>query len=577
MINSDVGLSDVLFLDVENSAINSCTIVKGRLRECFAFWESIGANRWILEIIREGYCLPFVDLPRNMTFLNHQSAIREADFVAEEIDKLLQSGALAEVEVQDLGVCNPLGVVFNNSQKPRLILDLRYVNKHLRSCKFQYEDIRTAANLFKRGDWFIKFDYVRGYHHVEIYPEHTNFLGCSWIVNGTLKFFKFTVLPFWLSTGPYVFSKIQRALVKHWRGKGLRIFTFQDDGAGAESSLNLARDMSTIVQRDIVQSGFVAHTEKSQWESTQSGELLGFIMDLRSGNFYVPPRRVEALRTLVHRMRSQKFYASARCLARLTGMLVSMGLALGPVVQLWTRALYREIMQATSWGRLFLLSEEAQNEVKFWMGNFSNSGYPIWSPCPKIDVMTYSDASEIGWGGYAVQIGDLLATGCWSEADRKRSSTWREIRGTKLVLQSLVDSLKGKEVLHRTDNQNTVHILSVGSRKQDLHQDAIDIYKLCQQNNIRLSVEWVSRDDNVQADTLSRTEDANDYKLDPIAFNKLDKMWGPHTVDRFASYQTKLLPRFCSRFRNPGCESIDAFTVSWGNVFHTRCQGDWTE
>ena len=337
-----------------------------------------------------------------------------------------------------------LGVAFNNSQKPRLILDSHYVNKHLRSCKFQYEDIRTAANLFKRGDWFIKFDYVSGYHHVEIFPEHTNFLGCSWIVNGTIKFFKFTVLPFGLSTGPYVFSKIQRALVKHWRGKGLGIFTFLDDAAGAESSLDLARDMSTIVQQDIAQSGFVAHTEKCQWEPTQSRELLGFIMDLGSGNFYVPPRRVEALRTLVHRVRTQKFYASARCLARLNGMLVSMVLALGPVVRLWTRALYREIMQAASWDRLFLLSEEAQSEVKFWMENFSNSGYPIWLPCPRIDVMTYSDASEIGWGGYAVQIGDLSATGCWSEADRKRSSTWREIRGTKLVLQSLVDSLKGK-------------------------------------------------------------------------------------------------------------------------------------
>ena len=334
MINSDVGSSDVLFLDVENSGMNSCTMVKERLRECISSWESIGANRWVLEIIREAYCLPFVDLPESMTFLNHQSAIREADFVAKEINKLLQSGALVEVEVQDLRVCNSLGVAFNNSQKPRLILDLRYVNKHLRSCKFQYEDIRTAANLFKRGDWFIKFDYVSGYHHVEIFPKHTNFLGCSWvflIVNGI----KFTVLPFGLSTGPYVF---QRALVKHWRGKGLRIFTFLDDGAGAESSLDLARDMSTIVQQDIAQSGFVAHTEKCQLEPTQSGELLGFIMDLRSGNFFVPPRRVEALRTLVPRVRTQNFYASARCLARLTGMLVSMGLALGPVVRLWTRA-----------------------------------------------------------------------------------------------------------------------------------------------------------------------------------------------------------------------------------------------
>ena len=109
MINSDVGLSDGLFLDVENSGMNSCTIVKGHLRECISFWESIGANRWVLEIIREGYCLPFVDLPESMTFLNHQSAVREADFVAKEIDKLLQSGALVEVEVQDREFATPWG------------------------------------------------------------------------------------------------------------------------------------------------------------------------------------------------------------------------------------------------------------------------------------------------------------------------------------------------------------------------------------------------------------------------------------------------------------------------------------
>ena len=37
MINSDVGLSDVLFLDVENSKMNLCIIVKGRLCKCISF------------------------------------------------------------------------------------------------------------------------------------------------------------------------------------------------------------------------------------------------------------------------------------------------------------------------------------------------------------------------------------------------------------------------------------------------------------------------------------------------------------------------------------------------------------
>ena len=61
------------------------------------------------------------------------------------------------------------------------------------------------------------------------------FLGCSWMVNGSLQYFKFTVLPFGLSVGPFVFTEIQKALTQHWGSQGIRIFTYLDDGAGADS------------------------------------------------------------------------------------------------------------------------------------------------------------------------------------------------------------------------------------------------------------------------------------------------------------------------------------------------------
>lgn len=38
-------------------------------------------------------------------------------------------------------------------------------------------------------------------------------------------------------------------------------------------------------------------------------------------------------------------------------------------------------------------------------------------------------------------------------------------------------------------------------------------------------------------------------------------------MDRFACVQTRQLPHYCtncSRYLNPGCEAVDAFTVSWG-------------
>ena len=143
------------------------------------------------------------------------------------------------------------------------------------------------------------------------------------------------------------------------------------------------------------------------------------------------------------------------------------------------------------------------------------------------------------------------------------SSTFREIRATSLVLQSFAPQLRRKEVLRRTDNKNTEVILSVGSRKADLRNEAVDIYKLCRSFDIRLTVEWISRDFNEEADELSRIEDCNDYMIDPSWFARLDSCLGPHTIDRFASVKTKQLDRFCSRFLGPGCEAVDAFTVSW--------------
>ena len=174
--------------------------------------------------------------------------------MSQEIAKLLKSGALVNVNESDLSVCSPLGVVTNASGKQRLIL---YINQHLRVSKFKYEDICTACDLFSKGEWFFKFDYTSGYHHVEIYPEHTTFLGCSWLLNGHLLYFKFTVLPFDLASGPFVFTKIQKVLVSHRRKQGIRIFTYLDDGTGAENNYTEKKAVSKLVKQDILASGFV--------------------------------------------------------------------------------------------------------------------------------------------------------------------------------------------------------------------------------------------------------------------------------------------------------------------------------
>lgn len=55
------------------------TNVKGKLKERIAVWQSIGASRWVLEVLEDGYCLPFISLPQKAFFRNHYSVVEDED------------------------------------------------------------------------------------------------------------------------------------------------------------------------------------------------------------------------------------------------------------------------------------------------------------------------------------------------------------------------------------------------------------------------------------------------------------------------------------------------------------------
>ena len=49
--------------DLDKLEQNSVVKVKGRLRENIAFWRSIGASQWLLNVLCEGYCFGLAWLP----------------------------------------------------------------------------------------------------------------------------------------------------------------------------------------------------------------------------------------------------------------------------------------------------------------------------------------------------------------------------------------------------------------------------------------------------------------------------------------------------------------------------------
>jgi len=176
------------------------TRVKGRLKANITFWEgTLSPAPWIISCIREGYKLPLRMPPNRFSKPNQKSALENREFVTQALAELEQNDCIVRVTEQPY-ICNPLSVATNSQGKLHLVLNLRYLNQFLWIDKFKYEDLRTAMQLFQKGDYLFAFDLKSGYHHIDIFEPHRKFLGLQWEVKGRQQFYMFTVLPFGLAT-----------------------------------------------------------------------------------------------------------------------------------------------------------------------------------------------------------------------------------------------------------------------------------------------------------------------------------------------------------------------------------------
>ena len=106
-------------IDRGKSAV-TCSPV-GRLKNSMHEWEKkIGASRYILSVIENGYTLPLKTTPQKVYLKNNRSARDNPNFVSEEISNLLRKGVISESKNQP-DVVNPLTVAHNKAGKPRLV------------------------------------------------------------------------------------------------------------------------------------------------------------------------------------------------------------------------------------------------------------------------------------------------------------------------------------------------------------------------------------------------------------------------------------------------------------------------
>ena len=96
--------------------------------------------------------------------------------------------------------------------------------------------------------------------------------------------------------------------------------------------------------------------------------------------------------------------------------------------------------------------------------------------------------------------------------------------------------------------------MTVGSNKADLQEQTLAIFLISLTHCIHIEPEWIPRKENEVADYLSQIVDYDDWSLDHNTFMELDRAWGPHTIDRFATFYNTQLP--CFNSTSPGAGEV---------------------
>ena len=137
--------------------------------------------------------------------------------------------------------------------------------------KIRCEDLSVALKVMFKGYYLFKFDLKSGCHHVDIFPDHRKFLAFAWdFGDSVLKYFQFVVLPFGLSSAPYLFVKLLKPLVTSWRCKGIPMVIFLDDDLGGGANKIQVKINSLTVNAYLLKFGFVVNEDKSLWEPVQN-------------------------------------------------------------------------------------------------------------------------------------------------------------------------------------------------------------------------------------------------------------------------------------------------------------------
>ena len=270
--------------------------VGARLQNFWKTWLDLGACPRVIQILKQGYTLPFRIRPhlnRSPTVVSCYVNPHRNSYLLEALHQLIDKNAVELVHNQNyLGFFNRLFLVPKPNNKWRPILDLSNLNLFLKVEKFKMETPETIRTSLQQGEWITSVDFKDAYFHIPIQDQSRKCL--RFHVQG--QTYQFRALPFGLSTAPMEFTILVKEVKLMAMRKGIRIHQYLDDWLVRADSYATCHLHTQMLVEMCLELGWLVNTEKSELEPKQVFNFVGYQFDLRSGRVRPTPDRWESPR-----------------------------------------------------------------------------------------------------------------------------------------------------------------------------------------------------------------------------------------------------------------------------------------
>lgn len=538
----------------------------GRVREFREQWRELGVSFEVWSWLSQGAPLLFGRRTPTPRILRSSKELitRLREPMREFIEEQLQLGFIEEWTTPP-AVVSPIFMIPKKEGGWRVIIDLRYVNQFQRPGRFKMEGIEQVKEVVRRGDFLVKGDLKHAFHHIPIREEHQKYLGFE--VEGT--FYVYRTLPMGSSSSPMILTKILRPVIRYIRDVlRVRIVWYVDDflilGSTKEEAENNLQRVITLLQG----LGWSINVGKTIFTAARKIEFLGFTICTDGDPVLRVPyqkrrkARREVVRLLTKAEADQVTVGDIWKVAGTCGALTK-AMSTTPIfLRHLLKCIPHGLMRKRSSGRPVRLTKEAILDLRSWLEILSSWKGETLIP-RTCDISVNTDSSDYRWGGLLVETRKEVK-GTWSQAWRRRHINVKELKTVVKVVKAFRKELEGKSILLRTDNRVAMaYVNRMTGRIPELAAIARELIELLETMGSKIQAIYISTVDNVEADALSRSKDTHDWCVKEKLFEKIDKKFGPHSIDRFADKFNRKTKRYNSWKYEPEAEAVDGLARPW--------------